>query len=282
MLVKTGFIAVLLSMLAGLGFGQTPEHDAPRPIEMRHSLWLEELTWMEVRDLIADGTNTIIVSTGGMEQNGPYLATGKHNYVLRATCPAIAEKLGNALCAPIVPFVPEGDIEPPSGMMLYPGSISVSAATYESLLTDIASSLKQNGFEHVILIGDSGGNQDGMKAVAAKLSAKWAGGSTSIHFIPEYYDYPALWKWADNELGWKEESEGLHDDPTISSMMMIVDPNLVRIQERESKGKASINGISLLPVDKAIAAGKRIVAHRADITARAIRKAIAGSASDRQ
>ena len=154
---------------------------------MRETVWLEELTWMEVRDLIADGTNTIIISTGGIEQNGPYLATGKHNYVLRATCAAIAKKLGNALCAPIVPFVPEGDIEPPSGMMLFSGTISVTEATYQALLTDIASSLKQHGFEHIILIGDSGGNQDGLESVASKLSTKWAGGKTGIHYIPEYY-----------------------------------------------------------------------------------------------
>ena len=135
---------------------------------------------------------TVVVATGGIEQNGPYLATGKHNYVLRATCPAIAKKLGNALCAPIVPFVPEGDIEPPSGMMRYPGTISVTSSTYESLLTDIASSLKQHGFEHIVLIGDSGGNQEGMKRVASELSEKWKGSAASIHYVPEYYMAKAL------------------------------------------------------------------------------------------
>ncbi len=102
--------------------------------------------------------------------NGPYLALGKHNYVLRATTEAIARQLGDALIAPIVPFVPEGDIEPPTGHMRYPGSISVTADTFQRLLIDIASSLRAHGFEHVILIGDSGGNQAGMKAVAAELS----------------------------------------------------------------------------------------------------------------
>jgi creatinine amidohydrolase/Fe(II)-dependent formamide hydrolase-like protein len=241
---------------------------------MRESPWIEELTWMEVRDLVESGKTTVIVATGGVEQNGPYLATGKHNYVLRAVCPAIAAKLGNALCAPVVPFVPEGDIEPPTGMMRYPGTISLTEGTYKALLTEIARSLAQHGFEHIVLIGDSGGNQAGMKAVAEELSAKWAGGKTRIHYIPEFYDYPGTYKWADQTFGWEETIEGIHDDPTISSIMMTVDPNLVRIREREAKGKASINGISLVPVEKAVEAGRKIVDHRAEVTAAAIRKAI--------
>src|SRR5262249_50023195 len=157
------------------------------------------------------GKKTILVPTGGVEQNGPYLATGKHNYVLRATTEAIARKLGNALVAPIVPFVPEGDIDPPTGHMKDPGTISLTEETYERLLTDICASLRAHGFEHLVLIGDSGGNQAGMKAVAGRLNTKWAGGKTRVHFIPEYYDYSGVKKWLE-EQGIKQKSEGLHDD----------------------------------------------------------------------
>jgi hypothetical protein len=118
---------------------------AQRPIAAGSSYWLEELTSLEIRDLIASGTTTVIIATGGVEENGPYLATGKHNLILEGVCPALAEKLGNALCAPLVKFVPEGNINPPTGAMRYPGTISLSASTYEALLTDISSSLKQSG-----------------------------------------------------------------------------------------------------------------------------------------
>ena len=90
------------------------------------SVFIEQLTWMEVRDAMKAGKTTVIIPTGGVEQNGPYLATGKHNYILRATTEAIARKLGNALVAPIVVFVPEGDIDPPSLHMKYPGTISLT------------------------------------------------------------------------------------------------------------------------------------------------------------
>ena len=86
------------------------ELQAPRPIAALDSVFLEELTWMEVRDAINAGKTTVIVGTGGVEPNGPYVALGKHNYVLQATTEAIARQLGNALVAPIIKFVPEGSI----------------------------------------------------------------------------------------------------------------------------------------------------------------------------
>src|SRR5436309_5927130 len=120
--------------------------DAPRPIDAGDSLWLEELTWMDVRDALKAGRTTIIIPTGGIEPNGPWLALGKHNYVLRANCDAIARRLGNALCAPIVPFVPEGSIDPKSSHMLTVGTISLNEDTFEALLTDIVHSYQMHGF----------------------------------------------------------------------------------------------------------------------------------------
>lgn len=250
-----------------------PDPNMPRPIAARDTVWIEEMTWLEVRDALRAGKTTVLVPTGGIEQNGPYLAAGKHNYVLRATAEAIARKLGNALVAPIVPFVPEGNIEPPDGHMLYPSTISVREATYEALLTDIAESLKAHGFEHIILIGDSGGNTKGMQNTATKLARRWRGTKTTIHHIPEYYDYPGVKKWLADQ-GIREVDEGIHDDFAITSIIMTVDPNAVRMQERITAGKFVINGVPLSPAEKTIAMGKRIVEFRADRTVEAIRRAI--------
>jgi creatinine amidohydrolase/Fe(II)-dependent formamide hydrolase-like protein len=248
-----------------------PDPNTPRPIDAMDSVFLEELTWMEVRDAMRGGKTTAIVATGGNEQNGPYLALGKHNYVLRATAEAIARKLGNALVAPIVPFVPEGDIDPPTGHMLYPGSISLREETFEALLTDIASSLKTHGFRHIVFIADSGGNVNGMKKVAAELGSRWQG-RPAIHYIAEYYDYPGVTKYLESQ-GVKQVSEGIHDDFAISSIMMTVDPNTVRMKQRAARNKLTINGVSLAPPES-IELGRKAVAWRADMTVAAIRKAI--------
>ena len=152
----------------GRGGGNQAALEAPRPIDAGTSLWAEELTWMEIRDLIKAGTTTIIIGTGGVEQNGPYVAGGKHNFVLQTVLPYIARAIPKSLIAPIVKFVPEGRIEPTTGgHMTYPGTISLEPATYEALLTDICRSYKAHGFTDIILIGDSGGNQTGMRNVAA-------------------------------------------------------------------------------------------------------------------
>ncbi len=250
-----------------------PDPETPRPIAAVDSVFMEDLTWLEVRDAMRAGKTTAIVATGGVEQNGPYLVTGKHNLILRATTEAIARRLGNALVAPIVAFVPEGDIAPPSGHMRYPGTISLTEATYKALLTDVVSSLRTHGFEHVVLIGDSGGNQKGMQEVAAELGARWAGSKTRVHFVPEFYDYPGLRKWVAGQ-GIKEVDEGLHDEYGISTIMMTVDPDSVRLKERAASGKASINGVSLLPAEKAVAFGQKAIDFRAELTVAAIRKAI--------
>ncbi len=241
------------------------------PIEALDSVWIEELTWIEVRDAMASGKTTAIVPTGGVEQNGPYVALGKHNYVLQGACEGIARELGNALCAPIVKLVPEGDIDPPSSHMRYPGTITVREETFRMMLEDVVSSLNAHGFEHVLLIGDSGGNQRGMAAVAETVNGRW--GRQVAYHIPEFYnngDDQELLK----RLGITEESEGFHDFYWSTALQMTVSPESVRYDERVSAGKASINGVSIAPKEKTIEIGEKLMQNRVDRTVKAIHTAI--------
>jgi creatinine amidohydrolase len=255
----------------------SPDPATPRTIDGVDTVFMEEMTWMEIRDALKAGKDTVIVATGGLEQNGPYLVSAKHNIILRATTEALARKLGNALVSSIIQFVPEGDIDPPTGMMRYPGTISLSAATFEALLGDVASSLKNTGFKTLVFIGDSGGNQAGMKKVAEALTAKWSavGQPAKIYFIPEYYQYPALQEWAEQNLGIKQVDEGLHDDYPISAMMALVDPDSIRLKQRAAKGKDTINGVKLQPLATTQANARKMVDRRVEVTIAALRKAMA-------
>jgi len=247
-----------------------PDPNSPRPIDAVDGVFVEDLTWMEIRDRMRTGTDTVIIATGGIEQNGPYLVTGKHNVILKGACERIARKLGNALVAPIVPFVPEGDIDPPSLHMKYPGSISLREETYQALLTDICASFKSTGFKRMILLGDSGGNQTGMKAVAEKLNSAW-GGEARVMYVPEFYDYGGLAKWVEAQ-GIEQTAEGLHDDFVISTQMLAVDPRTVRAEQRIKAGNFKINGVDLAPLEKSVEWGKRILDYRAEKTVEAINK----------
>ena len=250
--------------------------DTANPLPRPDTVWMEDMTWMDVRDALKAGKKTVIISTGGIEPNGPWLALGKHNFVLRANCDAIARKLGDALCAPIVPFVPEGSIEPKSSHMLTVGTISLEEATFEALLTDIVRSYKMHGFENVILIGDSGGNQTGMKTVADKLNAQWSGKPVVAH-IPEYYAYNTVEKLLVDLGVMKADgpSDSLHDDPGITLNMFVTDPNSVRYDARVKAGMATINGVSIADKAKNLELGRKIVEMRATNTVAAIKKAIA-------
>ena len=250
---------------------------APNPLAAGESLWIEELTYMEVRDRIAAGYTTAIIPTGGIEENGPYLVTGKHNVILRSLCPAIAAELGNALCAPVVAFVPEGDIDPPSAAMHFPGSISVRDETYRALLDDIASSLKQHGFKNIVLIGDSGGNQRGMAQVADDLNERWAGSGVAAHFVVEFYTpgWEETERYTEEELGVAEtRNDGYHDDIWVTAMMMVSDPASVRYQQRVDANLASINGVMITPLEDAIELGRKMVEFRAEYGADDIRHAL--------
>lgn len=267
-------LGVLFSPSAGQQASIEEELAKPRPIAAHNSVWIEELTWMEIRDAMADGATTVIVPTGGIEQNGPYLALGKHNYILMGACEGIARELGNALCAPIIKLVPEGGIDEPTGHMRYPGTISLRGATFRAVLDDVASSLKAHGFTNIVFIGDSGGNQSGMREVAAMLNTRWSG--ARVHYIPEFYAaYSEAFDFMDKELGVTEgEKDGIHDDIVITSVMTAVDPVTVRHSQRLEAGLASINGVSISDLEATQEMGKKVLAFRVHRTVEAIRAAI--------
>jgi creatinine amidohydrolase/Fe(II)-dependent formamide hydrolase-like protein len=235
---------------------------------------MEEMTWMDVRDAMKAGKTTAIIATGGMEPNGPWLVTGKHNYVLHTNCEAIARKLGNALCAPIVKFVPEGNISPASGHMASPGTISMREETFRMVLTDLVHSLKAHGFTRIILIGDSGGNQSGQRWVADSVTKIWQGSPIVAH-IQEYYDYASVSKHMEQFGVNQTVAEGLHDDAEISLNMFIDDPKSIRYDERAKAKMLTINGVSLADRKKATVWAKQIVEFRTKVTIEAIDKATA-------
>lgn len=258
--------------------------DAVRPIDMLDTVWIEEQTWMETRDAIKAGKTTAIIGSGGLEQNGPYNANGKHNYVLRATCEATARKLGNALCAPIVTLEP-GNTERAG---LTPGSVFISPETFKAVLSDMSNSLKTMGFTNIVMIADSGGNVSGMKEVATALNAKW-GAAARAHYIDEYYEED---KWSFNylkTLGINQVPDvqsatryDIHDDYHYEALVALTDPKLIRAEQRIKAKKFSINGVEIGSVATLLEHARKIQDHRATLTAAAIRKAIAGPRGTQQ
>jgi creatinine amidohydrolase/Fe(II)-dependent formamide hydrolase-like protein len=259
--------------------------EAVRPIDMLDTVWIEEQTWMETRDAIRAGKTTAIIGAGGLEQNGPYTPNAKHNYVLRTTCEATARKLGNALCAPIVWLEP-GNINDPN---LRAGSVFISQQTFNAILNDMSTSLKNMGFKHIIYISDSGGNVTGMQETAAALNARWAAqkADARAHYVTEYYTQDRWsYDYLKNTLGLVQKPDvqsatrwDIHDDYHYEALAAIQNPKFLRAEARQKANRFSIYGVPLESVEKVLENGKKLADYRAQITADAITKAISASKS---
>ncbi len=200
-----------------------------RPAAASESVFMEDMTWTDVRDAIAAGRTTVIVPVGGTEQSGPHMALGKHNVRAHVLAGRIAAQLGNALVAPVVAYVPEGPIDAPNGHMKFPGTITVSADAFRSVLESAARSFRRAGFRDVVLIGDHGGYQSELAAVAARLNREWAATPVRVHFIAEYYRAGVEpYAQALREHGLSDAQIGLHAGAADTSLMLAVDPRLVR------------------------------------------------------
>ncbi len=248
-----------------------------RPIDMLDSVWIEELSWMEVRDLIKDGKTTAFLGVGGVEKNGPYTATGKHDYTLKTTLEAIARKHTKALVAPLVTWEPCN----PDRENLTPGTFCVSQETYRALLRDAVTSLKSMGMKDIVLVADSGGNPPGLIDVANELNAKWKGTPARVFYIPEYYDEDRWsYDFMKQKLGITQIPDvqsatrwDIHDDYHYEALVAVQDPKLVHAEQRIKAKKFSIYGVEIGSVAKLVENGKKLADYRATITLNALKKA---------
>jgi creatinine amidohydrolase len=193
------------------------------------TVFLEELTWPELRALVQGGRTTIILPIGGTEQSGPHLALGKHNVRVRALAERIARVLGNAVVGPVIAYVPEGDLSPPTGHMRFPGTITVPDDVFRRGLESAARSVRLHGFRDVVFLGDHGSTQAGEKAVAARLNREWAATPARAHAIEAYYQAAtAGFRDLLRERGYRPEELGEHAALPDTALTLAIDPRLVR------------------------------------------------------
>lgn len=229
----------------------------PKPPD---TVFLEELTWDELALLIKGGKTTAIIGTAGTEQKGPHMAIGEHKYATTYCADKIARALGNAIVAPIITYVPEGSWERPTGHMSKAGSITLPNDRFQTLLELNARSLRGSGFKDIILIGDSGGNQQGMNAVATRLNTEWKGTGVRLHFIGDYYTkaHAAQEVWiADTAKIMPKDSIGSHANIMDTSELMYIHPELVKTDRFKIATQA--NGVTGNPSKASKEIGKKLL-----------------------
>jgi creatinine amidohydrolase/Fe(II)-dependent formamide hydrolase-like protein len=240
------------------------------------SVYLEDLTWPELHAAIAAGKTMILVPIGGTEQNGPQMALGKHNVRVKVLAGKIANALGDALVAPVIAYVPEGDVDKPEGHLKFPGTITIPPGAFETTLEYAAKSFKLAGFRNIVFLGDHGGYQKDDEAVAQRLDREWAAMPVRVYALTEYYrasevEYGQLLK----RKGYSEAEIGSHAGLLDTSLMMATDPGLVRPDilgetkpgdgthgdPRRSSAAIGELGVDLI-VARTVAAVRTVTAHR--------------------
>lgn len=270
----------------GRGGAPTPEQIAerearankPRTIEGINTVWLEELTQPEFRDMIKDGYTTVLIMTGGVENNDGNLSMNKHNINNRLHGEAMARKLGKTLVAPLVTLEPGN-----AGTMITPGKAGpmLSQATYTAMLYDMGNYLRSMGFTQIFYLGDSGGNGRGMQAAADSLTKVYADSPAKVYFkhIPEYYNHTShVQPFIQNDLkiaegikiGASTGTSGLHEELGIDATLALADPTSIRYEQRKKVGQDEINGVKFKSLKWLQDIGKQIVDLRVKTTVDAI------------
>lgn len=221
----TLLLGALLLGATGIAAQQAPAAPAAKPNASLPSHMIEELTWTEVRDAVAAGVTVAIVPTGGTEKNGYHMIMGKHNRHSVAGAHVMAEELGNALIAPVLKYVPEGQATENN-----PGVLSCRDACFENQLFAAARSLRVHGFKHILFIGDNGGNQGGLTSAATKLNAEFAGSDVKVFALTDFYEkgHEYLDAYFAATYGWNAQQVGSHAGIKDTSQMMYVNPAGVR------------------------------------------------------
>jgi len=226
-------LLLLLAFLACSALAQPPG-----------SVWLAELTSPEVRDAVRSGYTTIIVPIGGTEQNGPHMVLGKHNVRAGVLAERIALKLGDALVAPVIAYVPEGSFDPPTAHLRYAGTIGIAPDAFRKLLEGAARSFRLHGFRDIVFVGDHGGYQSDERAVAERLTQQWRASGVRVHAIGEYYrvtetEFVAALK----QRGYSDDEIGTHAGLADTSLALAVDPRLVHLDRLAAAAASKDSGV---------------------------------------
>jgi creatinine amidohydrolase len=201
---------------------------------------IEDMTWTELRDRVQAGATTVLVPIGGTEQNGPHMVLGKHNVRVRALAGRIAQRLGNAVVAPVLAYVPEGAITPPAAHMRFTGTVSIPDAAFEAVLEATARSFRQHGFRDVVFLGDHGGYQKNEEHVADRLNREWtAQPACRVHALVDYYRVTQT-GYIDTlkARGFSAGEIGTHAGVADTSLALAIDASLVRPEALKRKAGA--------------------------------------------
>lgn len=162
--------------LAGAAPARTAAKAAGPQVEINY------MTWPEIYDAIhKQGKTTVLIFNGGTEQRGPQCVLAGHTLVAEGVATRVAEKLGNALVAPVLPFSPTEVSED------HPGGVTLSPELFEQINAAVVDSMVKNGFKNIVLLGDHGGGQKQLADLAKQKDAQYGPQGVHVYYANANY-----------------------------------------------------------------------------------------------
>lgn len=251
----------------------------PAPVEM------ELMTYAEVYTAIHDlGKTTVLIYNGGTEQRGPHAVLGGHTLMARQNAAEIAQRLGNALVAPVLPFSPTDEYVNPK----WPGTVSVPTDVYAKVNEAVVASMATAGFKNIVVMGDHGGGQRELAEVTRAMNAKYSPQGTRVHYCDALYvkgrnDFNLILKQknlpASDHAGIPDTSSLMYlggEKYIRKNKIVAGDPVLAAGQQRDPNTPLLNNGIEGDPRPSTPELGKLVLELKVAAAVEQIRKLIGG------
>ena len=181
---------------------------------------IERMTWREIGDAIAAGKTTAIIVAGSTEQHGPHLPEGTDAMIGEGLGVRLAQKLGNALVAPVIrPGCSDHHLA-------FPGSLSISGDLLLGLLDAYIASLRLHGFRRFVVFSSHGGNFP----VLLRMVERGVPDDTVV--ISNLLEFAGVMLDALRRFG-RDDKTIPHADASETGEMLVLHPDLVHMDRAE-------------------------------------------------
>lgn len=187
---------------------------------------LAEMSWPDLEQAVANGMTTLILPLGATEQHGPHLPLGTDTFRAAALAERLAEKLADALVAPVLPI---GCSDEHTG---FPGLLSLDSETLARLIVDCGRRMVGWGVRRLILLSAHGGNGQALALAAERLNRELP--ELQVWFPSSLTATPAAILTIAQADGVTPEAVGLHAGEGETSEMLCLHPELVHMERAAS------------------------------------------------
>ena len=217
--MKRSMTLLAAGLLASCFVGLVPaEAQETNPLFTQQKVknYLPHMTWPEVEEAL-QRTDVALIPVGSIEQHGRHLPLGTDSYAAVEVCKLIAQR-ADALVSPVV----LAGISPHH--MGFPGSLTLSPETFESVVFETAQALIHHGIRKIAIYNGHGGNTASVANVITRINNSTVATAVDLGQL----DLPAA------ESPYSSPDFDWHAGVGETSGMLFLTPSLVQMSAVEN------------------------------------------------